>query len=487
MKLLSPRPLALAVVAAIALVSAAAAFSPLETDNWPSFRGAKALSVADDDPRLPETWSTTENVVWKVEVPGLAWSSPVVWGDKVFVTTVVSEGEVEEPRMGLYFPYGSPESGGMPTKDGVLMERSVDVHHWWVYAFDFETGEVAWKTEVYAGAPDWDRHLKNTYASETPVTDGERIYAYFGNLGIWALDMEGNKLWEKRFEAQPTRLGWGTAASPALHDGSVIIVNDNDGQSEIVALDAETGREGWRVKRDEGSNWAPPFIWEHEDGEAEIITAGSDAVRAYDMEGQEVWGFTGLNSIAIPQPFSEHGLLYITSGYVGDKVKPVYAIRPGAKGDITLEEGQQSNEHVVWYQETAGPYHPTPLVYGDYYFTLLDLGFFTVHNAKTGEEMYFTESQKKNKEVRRRVSRGSGGFTASPWAYNGKIFVLSEDGDTFVLDTADDFNLIATNELDEVAMSTPAIARGSLFIRTRGHLYRLSNADAEAPESGAGD
>ena len=461
------------ILPAVLLLLPVAAIGLTETENWPSFRGAKALAVADDDERLPMTWSTTENVAWKAPVDGLGWSSPVVWGDKVFVTSVISDGEIEEPRMGLYFPYGSPESGGMPAKDGVLMERSRDVHHWLVMAYDYDSGELLWTTEVEKKAPDFDRHLKNTYASETPVTDGERVYAYFGNVGVFALDMNGELVWERKFEAQKTRLGWGTAASPVLHEDTLIVVNDNDEQSYVVALDAETGREGWRVEREEGTNWSTPFVWEH-DGRTEVITAGSDEVRAYDMEGKQIWSFRGLNSISIPQPFSAHGLLYVTSGYVGDRVKPVYAIRPGAQGDITLEEGQQSNQYVVWYLDSAGPYHPTPLVYGDYYFTLLDLGFYTVHDAKTGEELYFTEQQKKSKEVRRRIARGARGFTASPWAYNGKIFLLSESGDTYVLDSADDFDLVATNSLDEVAMSSPAMARGSLFIRTRSHLWRLT-------------
>ena len=226
--------------------------------------------------------------------------------------------------------------------------------------------------------------------------------------------------------------------------------------------------------RDEGTNWSTPFVWRH-DQRTELVTAGSDQVRSYDLDGNELWSFRGLNSISIPQPYSAHGLLYVTSGYVGDAIRPVYAIRPGASGDISLRDGQRSNDAIVWYQNAAGPYHPTPLVYGDYYFTLLDQGFYTVHDAHTGEELYFTEQQVLTQEVRRRVARGTGGFTASPWAYNGKIFAISEDGDTYVFDAADDFNVIATNALDEVAMSSPAIAQGSLFIRTRSHLWRLSN------------
>ena len=205
-------PLALT-VALLATLGASAR----ETDNWPSFRGPAALAVADDDPRLPDTWSTTENVAWKTPIEGLGWSSPVVWGNRVFLTTVISDGPVEEPRMGLYFPYGSPDSGGMPTKEGDLRKREKDVHHWLVYAVDFDSGAVAWKTEVNAEPPKFDRHLKNTYASETPVTDGERVYAYFGNVGVFALDLSGKKVWERSASIRSaTRLGWGTAASPML-------------------------------------------------------------------------------------------------------------------------------------------------------------------------------------------------------------------------------------------------------------------------------
>jgi outer membrane protein assembly factor BamB len=447
----------------------------LENENWPSFRGANALATVADDPRLPTTWSTTENVSWKTPVEGLGWSSPVIWGDQIFLTTVVSEGEDEEPRMGLYFPYGTPRAApGYPQpKDGERMKRSRDLHHWLVYSVDFSTGNLLWKTKVNTESPKFDRHLKNSYASETPVTDGERVYAYFGNVGVFALNMDGALAWERRFEPRTTRMGWGTAASPVLHEDTLFVVNDNDDQSFLVALDTATGEERWRVDREEGTNWSTPFVWRTDD-RTELVTAGSGQVRSYNLDGKELWHFSGLNSIAIPQPFSEHGLLYVTSGYLGDEVKPVFAIRPGAAGDITLRDGQRNSDHIAWYQDAAGPYHPTPLVYGNHYFTILDRGFYTVHDARTGEELYFTEQQIQNGEVRRRVTRGSGGFTASPWAYNGKIFALSEEGDTYVFDVTNDFRVIATNSLGEVAMSSPAIAKGSLFIRTRSHLWRLS-------------
>ncbi len=436
-----------------------------EDENWSSFRGGDALAIAEDDPRLPDTWSQTENVAWKVPVPGLGWSSPVVWGDRIFVTTVTSKGEVEEPKKGLYF-------------GGNRMKPSDDEHSWTVFSFDLGSGELMWKKDVHTGAPEFPRHLKNTYASETPVTDGERVYAYFGNLGVFALDFDGNLVWEKKFEVQPTRFGWGTAASPVVHGDLLFIVNDNDGESYFVALDKNTGEEKWRAERDEGSNWATPYVWTNE-LRTEVITAGTDQVRAYSLDGELLWHFGGMSSIAIPQPFSDHGLLYVSSGYIGDQNRPVYAIKPGASGDITLAEGQNSNQHIVWFQPQAGPYNPTPLVYGDYYFTLLDRGFYTVHDAKTGEEVYFTDQQKSTNEARRRIDRSAGAFSASPWAYNDKIFVLSEDCDTFVIDTTRSFEVVGKNSLDDMCMSTPAVADGSLIVRTRNHLYRITNAVSE--------
>ena len=478
MRHIRPRSLAASVVAALVLALAAVPGALAGSENWPSFRGADALPAVSDDPRLPVTWSTTENVVWKTAIDGLGWSSPVIWDDRIFLTTVVSDGAEEEPRMGLYFPYGSPETfddDRFPDPEpGDLLERSVNLHHWVVAAIDFESGDVLWTTEVHTGEPDFDRHLKNTYASSTPVTDGERVYAYFGNVGVYALDMDGQLLWQKRFDPAETRLGWGPAASPVLHEDTLYIVNDNDDYSFLVALDTATGDERWRVDRDEGTNWATPYIWQN-DERTELITVGSNLVRSYGLDGTELWSFRGMNSITIPQPFSAHGLLYVMSGYVGDAVRPVYAVRPGAAGDISLADGEASSEFVAWYQDTAGPYHPTPLVYGDYYFTLLDRGFFTVHDARSGEEIYFTEQQIQQQEVRRRVARGTGGFTASPWAYNGMVFVLSEEGDTYVLDSNERFRLVATNSLDEVAMSSPAIARGNLFIRTRSHLWKITD------------
>jgi len=421
-------------------------------DQWPQFRGPQSTGVAEDR-NLPDSWSTTHNVVWKSEIPGSGWSSPVVWGDRIFVTSVISTVAPEAPKKGLYF-------GG--NREAI----PADEHRWMVYAVDWKTGKILWEREVYRGAPRSSHHLKNTYASETPVTDGERVYAYFGNVGLFVFDMNGKLVWSERLGPFRTRYGWGTAASPVLYKDRIYVVNDNDDQSFLMALDKRTGKQIWRVERDEASNWSTPYVWENE-RRTEIVTSGTRKVRSYDLDGHLLWELGGMSSIVIPTPFSQFGLLFLASGYVGDTVRPVFAVKSGARGDISLKEGAASNEYVAWYQRQAGPYNPSPLVYGDYYYTLLDRGIFTCHDARTGREIY----------GKQRIDPEASAFTASPWAYNGKIFALSEDGDTFVIQAGPEFKVLSKNSLDEMSIATPAIARGSLIIRTATKLYRIGKAE----------
>jgi outer membrane protein assembly factor BamB len=421
--------------------------------NWPQFRGADSRGVVADNPRLPERWSGTENVAWDVPVAGRGWSSPIVWGDKIFVTTVVSDGEVEAPKPGLYF------GGDRPTPPA-------HTHHFRVLCLDFATGRTLWDTEVHSGAPTGPVHLKNTYASATPVTDGDRIYADFGDAGLFCLDSKGAILWSKKFGTFKTRFGWGNAASPVLHKDRLYVVNDNEEKSFLVALDKITGKEIWRVDRDEPSNWATPYIWES-GKRTELVTPGRKRVRSYDLDGKPLWEFGGMSNIVIPTPFAGHGLLYICSGYVGDKVRPVFAIRPGASGDISLKDGATTNEHVAWYQRTGAPYNPSPILVGDQFYVLYDGGFLTASNARTGAEIYGKQ---------RLNPGGIAQFTASPWSYNGKIFCLSEAGDTYVIAAGPEYRLLGKNSLGEMCMATPAIAGDSLIIRTLTRLFRIHAA-----------
>ncbi len=419
-----------------------------QVEGWPQFRGPGSTGVSDAT-SLPDTWSTTDNVRWKTAIPGHGWSSPIAWGDRIFVTSVVPSGQVEAPKGGLYF-------GGERPAPQVE-------HRWMVYAIDFATGKIAWEREAHRGRPPAARHLKNTYASETPVTDGQRVYVSFGNVGVFAYDFGGKQLWSSPAQLKPMRNGWGTAASPVLHNGRLYIVNDNDGGSYLTALDAATGKTIWLVERKEGTNWSTPYIWTHRAG-TEIVTTGTGAIRSYSLDGELLWSLAPMSTIVIPTPFSKFDLLYVASGYVGDQVRPVYAIKPGGKGDISLKPGETSNASVAWSLPQGGPYNPSPIVYGDYYYTLFDRGFFTCHDAKTGKEIY----------TKVRLDPAAGAFTASPWAYHGKIFAMSEDGVTYVIEAGPQYKLLGRNVLDEFTMASPAMHRESLLIRTATALYRIS-------------
>jgi outer membrane protein assembly factor BamB len=432
-------------ILAVVLVAASA-----NAASWPQFRGADSRGVADDA-SLPVRWSESENVTWKTPIPGRGWSSPVVTGGKVFLTTVASDGETEAPKKGLYF-------------GGNRLKVSENIHHWKVYALDLPTGKIVWEKEVHAGAPEAPIHLKNSYASETPVTDGERLYVYFGGVGVFCFDLDGKSLWEKRIAPRKMRFGWGTAASPVLHDGRIYIQNDNDEDAHLMALDSATGEEIWKVSREERSNWATPYVWENS-LRKEIITLGTRAVRSYDMDGTLLWQLSGMSTITIATPYAEGDMLYFSSGYVGDrKHRPIYAVRPGASGDISLAEEETSNEFIAWSQPMAAPYNPSTLLYRDRLYVLYDRGQMSCFDAKTGTTIYEKE----------RLPKGAG-FSASPWASDGKIYCLNEDGTTFVLKAGDSFELVATNSLGEgdMGMATPAIAGDTLLLRTGAALYAL--------------
>jgi outer membrane protein assembly factor BamB len=422
----------------------------VRAENWPQFRGSNA-GVAADDAALPDRWSATENIAWIADVAGTGWGSPVVWNDYVFVTSVVSAAPTEPPRPGLY-------TGGERPAPASL-------HRWIVYAFDAGTGKIRWQQELRRGLPPGPRHVKNSYASETPATDGQRVFVYFGNVGLFALDFDGKVIWSAAVGPFRTRNGWGTGASPVVHGSRVYLVADNDDRSFVAAFDSRTGKEVWRVERQEGTNWSTPFVWAN-DRRTELVTAGSDKVRSYDLDGRLLWELSGMSSITIPTPFARHGLLFLSSGYVGDALRPTYAIRPGATGDISLPKGETTSAFVAWSHPTIAPYNPTPLAYGDHLYTLLDRGFLLCHEATTGKEIY----------GRQRISADETGFTSSPWAYNGKVFALSEDGNTYVIQAGPEFKVVGRNPIGEMTLATPAVANGSVFIRTASKLYRITQS-----------
>lgn len=423
------------------------------TDDWPRFRGPNANGSIPDDPRLPIRWSQTENVLWKTDVKGLGWSSPVVSGNNVFITGVYSDADEknEQPKAGLYLGKGRDE----------IPEGT---HHWLVHCLDLNTGQALWTKEAHVGRPKVGRHPKNTYASETPTTDGARLFVLFGDLGLYCYDFAGDLLWMNPITPRETMWDYGAAGSPIVHDGQVIVVYDNNEASFIVSFDAATGNEKWRTTRDEKSTWATPFLWKN-DLREEIIVSGKNRIRSYDLDGRVIWEMDGrMSNLIIPSPFAAHGLLYLSSGYFADQKRPIWVIKPGARGDISLKEGEERNEFIQWHTPKGGPYNTSPLVHGDYYYTLLDRGMMSVNDATTGELLVDRE----------RFPIGAS-FTASPWAYKGKVFCLNEAGETYVISAGPKFKIEHTNDLDDLTLATPAIVDGKLLIRTATKLYCLTN------------
>jgi len=433
---------------AFALFAAAAPLRAAE--NWPQFRGPGARGVADNA-NLPDRWSATENVAWKTEIPGRGWSSPVVWADRVFLTTVVGEDNPSPPK-------GKVEGGSAFSEH---RQQTASERQWEVFCLDLGSGKVLWERLVHRGKPPAPTHVKNSYATETPVADAQRVYAYFGNVGLFCFDFDGRPVWSKAIRPCRMQYDAGTAASPVLDGDRVYLVHDNEEQSYLLALDKRTGSEVWRARRDEKSNWSTPYVWRHPQ-RTEIVTAGSGKVRAYDLDGKLLWWFTGMSGITVPTPCADQGLLYVSSGYLGDRRRPVYAIRPCAAGDITLPPGQTHSAAIAWCRPTAAPYHPSPLLYDGRFYVLYDRARLSAFDPPTGTPRF--EKQQ---------LPGGGQFWASPWAYHGRVFCLNEEGVTFVVRGGDRFELLHTNKLagDDMCFATPAVAGDRLLIRSSARIY----------------
>lgn len=451
-------------------VRAIAAAEPV----WPQFRGPEANPVSGEA-RLEEKWGKTENVEWVVEIPGRGWSSPIVSRDRVFVTTAITEGESKPPQIGTEF---SNEYAAELEKQGLaeaqilekVTARDIELPkevmlHYFLYCLNLKSGKVEWKREFHTGRPPGGRHRKNSFVSETPVTDGKAVYVYVANLGLYAFDLKGKTLWSAPQEAMPIYMDFGTGSSPVLVGELIVIVNDNEKQPFIAAFDKRTGKGVWKKDRDVGSKgptqvrsgWVTPYVWRHAD-RTEIVTVGPGKAISYDVAGKELWTMTGMSGGPIPMPFAYDGLLYLNGG----RGRPLFAIRPGAAGDISLKEGERSNEYVVWSEPHGGTYLPTAVAYEGALYSVTETGILSRYEAKTGNVAYRT-----------RIDPAATAFTASPWAYSGKVFLLDEEGQTFVVAAGEKFELQHTNVLEDMALATPAIAGDRLLLRTEHRLYSI--------------
>jgi outer membrane protein assembly factor BamB len=421
--------------------------------EWPQFRGANGNGAAESD--FPQTWDRATNVLWKVAVPGEGWSGPIVWGDRVFVTAAVradGDGATRPERA----------QGGGRRADLVNAN-----YHWDVLCFQLATGELLWRKTAHAGQPPQPRHTSNTYATETPVTDGERVYAYFGMVGVYCYDMNGEPIWQKELGNYPMQAGWGTSSSPTLFGGKLFVQVDNERESFLVALDGRTGKELWRVAREESSQYSTPIIWQNSQ-RAELI-AGGKIYRSYDPEtGRLLWQLNMQKGRSSATALASGDRLYVGTeernrGGEDDGGGYLFAIKPGGSGDISPPGDATQSEFVEWKISRSGLQMASPVLCAGHLY-LLDRRSGILHcvHAETGQTAYRTRIP------------NSRAFWSSPWTQGDRVYCLDDDGNTHILAGGPELHVLAVNALQEHTWSSPAIAQGALLLRTVEHLYCIS-------------
>ena len=439
----------------ISLVSAASCQmeSTHPDQQWSGYRGYYATGF-HDNANLPDTWSTEDdtNILWKIDIPGLALSSPVIWGDKLFITTAVSKEDTSGLRTFL--------SGDVnPVEDQ-------SHHKWIVYCLDKKTGEVIWQDTPVEGIPQVKRHPMSTHANTTMATDGEFTVAFFGSEGLYCYDMDGKLIWRKNFGLLKSvffvaeAAEWEFASSPIIHDGVVIVQVDVFENSFVAAFNAKTGDELWKVSRDEYPGWSTPNIYTN-NGKDLVVLNGFKHRGAYDFDtGEEIWRMSGGGDIPVPTPVIGEELVYFNSAH--GRSSPVLAIKKDAKGDISLKEGETSNEGVVWSYPRGGSYMHTILLYKGYLYNVRFNGQIQCLDATTGEEMYKEKIGK------------SDFFLSSPVAADDKVYITSVPGVVNILEAGPKFNIIKTAQVGDVCMTTPAITDNIIYFRTEKYLIAVS-------------
>jgi outer membrane protein assembly factor BamB len=421
--------------------------------GWPSFRGWFANGIAEGY-RTPVEWNVKSgrNVEWKIPIPGLGHSSPVVFGNRIFITTAVSAEGQQILKPGLY-------------GDIAPVEEKI-VYSWKVYCLDRKTGRVIWERTAHTGIPKIKRHPKSTHANPTPATDGKHVVAFFGSEGLYCYDLDGTLLWSKDLGVLDSgyylvpSAQWGTGSSPVIYENAVYLQCDVLKNSFIAAFRVKDGKEIWRTPRNDVPTWSTPTIYKS--GERlYLIANGYKEAAGYDARtGTRIWNLSGGGDIPVPTPIVAEGLIFLMSAH--GQMSPIYAIRLSASGDISLKGPARANQYIAWSEPRGGAYMQTPLVYGDYLYTCQIDGVLSCYEASTGKRMY-----------QARLGTGGTGFTASGVAADGKLYYTSEDGDVYVVAPGPQFKLLATNSMDEVCMATPAISEGVLYFRTNESLISL--------------
>lgn len=421
--------------------------------NWPSFRGKNASGIAEDQ-NLPDKWDgkTGENILWRTPIPGLGHSSPIVWGQHIFVTSAISSDPHATFKPGLYGD-GDASQDRSPQK-------------WSLFALDKKNGKILWERVAYEGVPREKRHMKSTYASSTPVTDGRIVVAWFGSQGVYAYDLNGRLLW--KVDLGRLNLGaydiptyeWGTASSPIIWNNLVILQCDTQDDSSLIALDVETGKQVWKTEREELPSWGTPTVAMTSSG-PELVTNAPNFIRGYDPRtGRELWRLGHSSKITAPTPIYSADQFLIASGRQPER--PIFAVKAGARGDLTLPDGKTSSDSVIWSRTGRGSYMPTPLQYQGLLYVLNNNGLFDCYEWKTGEEIY-----------RQRLPVIGSGFSASPVAADGKIYLSNEDGDMLVIAAGRKFEYLGMNPIGELLMATPALSEGVMYVRSSQSLWAV--------------
>ncbi len=417
--------------------------------HWPSFRGSHARGIAEGFP-LPSQWNVAEekNVLWKKEIPGLAHSSPVIFGEHLYLTSAGTEGD-PKLKLGLY-------------GDGTSVEQEGE-HSFLVLCLDRDSGEILWEEEAIACVPKVKRHPKATHVNSTPAVDGAHVVAFFASEGLYCYDTDGSLLWKKDLGVLDAGapgmrdLQWGFASSPVIHEGRVIVQCDVQDQSFVAAFDVNDGKEFWRTLRDEGPTWSTPTV-HFGAGRRQIVLNGYKHIGGYDFDtGTELWRVAGGGDVPVPTPVVAGDVIFITNAH--GRLAPIYAIDDKAEGAI---DDPEKGPFMRWYHPRRGIYMQTPLVYGEHLYCCSDNGVLGCYEAASGKEMY-----------RERLGDGTSGFSASAVAGDGKLYFTSEAGDVHVVAAGPTFKLLAKNPMGETCMATPALSRGTLYVRTRSHLFAI--------------
>jgi outer membrane protein assembly factor BamB len=426
----------------------------LFAQNWPAFRGRNASGI-EEGKRLPSAWNIErgENVLWKTPIPGLAHSSPIVWGDRIFVTTAIASDQNRIMQIGQVNPMG--------------LANDMSKQSWRVYCLDRATGKVLWEKIAQEAEPRVKRHPKTTHASATPATDGKHLVVLFASGGLYCYDLKGNLRWSQDLGvlnanwADKPEVQWGPASSPIIYKNLVIVQCDIEKDSFIAAYNVGSGKRAWMTQRKTIPSWSTPTVVEGKH-RAELIVSGSDDIRGYEpMTGRELWSLRPTSRITVPTPFAAGDLIYAASGY-GRGIQPIYAIVPGASGDISMKEGTSNSAQIAWSTQKGAPYITTPIVYQGYLYICGYNGVLACYDAKTGERKY-----------EQRLGNG-GFFSSSPVAGDGRIYAVSEDGEAYVVRAGPKFELLSANPMGEVCMATPALSRGMIIIRTLTQLIGIS-------------